>query len=280
MKAVFARGKEISDKQSPLPLSINNCGYYRDVDLPLDISRSRGRSDYHLVLAATGEIVTEHGKIRAGEGVVFRPYERQVYAYRPFVGSLYFWIHFSGTDAESLFSPRTGDGILRYTAFAPQVHELFHRIVAATSEGQPYAERYACGLFRAVAALIDAQADKRSPFSKTLAMMRDFSVSHTVADYAAASGMSEGHFIRAFKASLGKSPAAYRSDLQIEQAKELLIGTSLKISTVAGLSGFSDALYFSRVFREKTGLSPSEFRKSAFFGFDDTFFGLDKKGGV
>lgn len=260
MQAIYARGKEETNRKSDQPLHINNCGYYRDIDADVALLRPQGRADFHMVFAAEGEIDTDYGRITAGECVLFLPHERQRYTYLRREKSLYYWIHFSGTDAERIFDRRRG-GILRYSVNAVQVHELLLRIVRAVSEGMAYADLYAEGLLRAVCSLALGAACRPNPFGKAIAMMRDFSVQYTVKDYAAASGMSEGHFIRAFKGATGSTPGEYRTALQIAQAKNLLVGTSLRIGAIAALSGFSDALYFSRVFKSKTGLSPSVFRK-------------------
>jgi transcriptional regulator GlxA family with amidase domain len=60
---------------------------------------------------------------------------------------------------------------------------------------------------------------------------------------------------------MGISPSAYRQGLRIDNAKNLLSSTELPISEVGILCGFSDSLYFSRIFRQKTGCSPTEYRR-------------------
>ena len=42
---------------------------------------------------------------------------------------------------------------------------------------------------------------------------------------------------------------------------ELLSENNLKIQEIALKSGFQDTYYFSKFFKQKTGLSPSEFKK-------------------
>ena len=49
---------------------------------------------------------------------------------------------------------------------------------------------------------------------------------------------------------------------RIEKVKRLLLETQLKLSQIADLSGYSDPKYMSRVFKEETGMLPSEYRKS------------------
>jgi len=47
----------------------------------------------------------------------------------------------------------------------------------------------------------------------------------------------------------------------VENAKKYLKDIKLKTFEIAELVGFSDATYFSRVFKNITGISPSDYRK-------------------
>ena len=53
----------------------------------------------------------------------------------------------------------------------------------------------------------------------------------------------------------------YLLNLRIRRAKELLWNEELEITEIAGMCGFQDENYFSRIFREETGRSPSQWRK-------------------
>ncbi|CAN7726044.1 response regulator transcription factor [Paenibacillus sp. LjRoot56] len=64
-----------------------------------------------------------------------------------------------------------------------------------------------------------------------------------------------------FQKELGMSFTAYMKDIRMKKAKELLINTSLKSYEVAEQVGYPDAKYFSKVFKEATGLTPGEFQK-------------------
>ena len=66
---------------------------------------------------------------------------------------------------------------------------------------------------------------------------------------------------RRFKKFLSKTPKQYITDVRLEHARRLLVGTSLPIALVAEQSGFIDASYFSRRFKQKFVLLPSKFRK-------------------
>lgn len=64
-----------------------------------------------------------------------------------------------------------------------------------------------------------------------------------------------------FKREVGKPIIEYILDERIDLAKSLLRDESLKISQVAELVGFSDYNYFARVFKSRSGLSPSSYRQ-------------------
>ncbi len=74
------------------------------------------------------------------------------------------------------------------------------------------------------------------------------------------SGMSSDYFRHAFYRVCGMSPIKYINTCRIEKAKQLLLeGNS--ISDVATMVGIRDSNYFTRLFRESTGVTPSAFIK-------------------
>ncbi|MFC4601423.1 response regulator [Cohnella hongkongensis] len=68
---------------------------------------------------------------------------------------------------------------------------------------------------------------------------------------------------RLFKAETGEFFSDYLNRLRLEEAKRQLVQTSLKASEIASLCGFSDSNYFFRKFKQKVGLSPTEYRAAA-----------------
>ena len=63
-----------------------------------------------------------------------------------------------------------------------------------------------------------------------------------------------------FKKYTGVSAKQYLIHLKILRAKELLINSSFTIKEIAYKSGFHSGYYFSRIFKEKIGMNPSELR--------------------
>lgn len=73
--------------------------------------------------------------------------------------------------------------------------------------------------------------------------------------------ISKSHLHKVFKAHTGITPLQYLQEARISTAKELLKKTELSIQDVAFEVGYQDQRYFSRIFKNKTGLSPSAWRK-------------------
>ena len=71
---------------------------------------------------------------------------------------------------------------------------------------------------------------------------------------------SPSQTIRIFKKSFQCTPYDYALNLKVEAAKLFLKNTSLRIKEIAFRLNFSDEHYFSNIFRDKTGMSPKNFR--------------------
>ena len=76
-------------------------------------------------------------------------------------------------------------------------------------------------------------------------------------------GYAEDYIREQFKLSTAKSPVRFLIDIRIDFAEQLieLYSNQISLSEVALRSGFYDYAYFSRRFRQKTGLSPQEYKK-------------------
>ena len=50
-------------------------------------------------------------------------------------------------------------------------------------------------------------------------------------------------------------------EYRIERAKELLLLTDAKVYRVGQMVGYEDKFYFSRIFKQQTGMTPNDYRK-------------------
>jgi AraC-like DNA-binding protein len=88
-------------------------------------------------------------------------------------------------------------------------------------------------------------------------------LSHTILQEELAKSVGLGYSLyrKKFKEYTGVSPAQYQIQLRINKAKDLLIASNLSHKEIAHNLGFETADYFFRLFRKKTGVTPSDFRE-------------------
>lgn len=72
--------------------------------------------------------------------------------------------------------------------------------------------------------------------------------------------MSRSTFLRSFRRALGQTPVDFLVERRLEAARRLLRDTDRSITEIALECGFSDSNYFARVFRRRTGQTPSVYR--------------------
>lgn len=82
-----------------------------------------------------------------------------------------------------------------------------------------------------------------------------------VRKFAQRAGYSTDHFCKLFRGVAGSSPREFLIQHRIADARRLLADTNLKIEAIAQILGYQNPYFFSRQFRERTGQTPSSFRK-------------------
>jgi AraC-like DNA-binding protein len=85
-----------------------------------------------------------------------------------------------------------------------------------------------------------------------------------VTDMAQELHWSSAHFSRIFKLVTQQSPRDFLIELRLSRARQLLAETSLTVGAVAERLDYDDIYFFSRQFKEKTGLSPLRYRQGLF----------------
>ena len=78
---------------------------------------------------------------------------------------------------------------------------------------------------------------------------------------AGSAAVSESECLRCFRSTIDTTPMQYVKEFRLQRAAELLASTQQGIAEIGAQCGFLDASYFTKVFREREGCSPSEYRR-------------------
>ena len=94
-------------------------------------------------------------------------------------------------------------------------------------------------------------------------MEHNFAYNLGIEAFARMTNRSVSSFKRDFQNLYNTSPGRWLMDKKLAHAKKLLLQTDNSIADVAFDSGFENAAHFSRLFKQKTGVTPMEYRKKA-----------------
>ena len=74
--------------------------------------------------------------------------------------------------------------------------------------------------------------------------------------------LSNSKLYRTFVQHTGRSPLRCLADIRVAHARNMLLNTNLSVAAVAAACGFYDGNHFARVFRSRSGQTPSVYRRS------------------
>lgn len=114
------------------------------------------------------------------------------------------------------------------------------------------------------AGFLSALSDPR--ISKALKLMQDLPQKDwTLESLSYEIGMSRSVFFNQFKKLVQETPLSYLTNWRIRRAQKLLITDNANISEVAAKVGYQSEAAFNRIFKSKTGQTPSVYRRSKIF---------------
>lgn len=159
--------------------------------------------------------------------------------------------------------------------YQEKIGELFKEMLTEYEEASPYSDfQMQCILSRILILLHlhstqheDSQIHT-TPLSPQIIeaiyyMERNFAESLTIGDVAKASGYSTAYFSRLFQNQVGKSYTEYLTFIRIRHAQNLLLNSNYSITDIALETGFKYPGNMTMVFKQKTGLTPLQFRKQS-----------------
>ena len=181
------------------------------------------------------------------------------------------WIFFRGDDAEDIikaFKIPTDEPfyIDNHSAIFPFIAEISNEKLL---KGTCYEEKLDCLIKNMLIDLgrkFEQKQKSKNHYYKELNEAREFMLSNldkkiTLEEISKRANYSLSRFCILYKRYFKISPIEDLTLARIEKAIELLKYNHISVSKTAEMCGFSSIHYFSRKFKEKTGVSPAKFMK-------------------
>ena len=265
-------------KDLSVPIMINNCGHYIMKSTPIAKTHvPKGLNDYQLLYIASGkghfyfdgiETVVEKGNM-----ILYRPEEPQIYDYYSADKTEVFWIHFTGFEVEEYLKRYQipEDKHVFHVGSSADYPWIFNQIILEIQQKRVNYPELVNMLFSHILILINRyikEGDK-TDFEMINQMERashyfneNFNNNICINEYAKRLHISTNWFIKCFKDTMNVTPIQYILSLRISAAKRYLESTDKTISQIAACVGYDNPMYFSRLFKKVTGITPSQYRES------------------
>jgi AraC-like DNA-binding protein len=228
----------------------------------------RNRSDYYLVFVVGGSCTfyldgSKH-ELSQGNLFLYYPNQAQEYIYAVENKPVVFWVHFMGDGATKLIEKLELHAGKHDLSNAQDVFVLFNKLVDEYKIMSLYYEEYAIGILYRLLTLIGRYIKNVERNDKFIRIIEKIYADPLTSneELAQICHYSTMHFIRKFKKQYGMTPLKFKQRILIDKAKDLLKNESLTVTQIAVMLGFeSEPLYFNKLFKSCTGVSPSKYRE-------------------
>ena len=220
------------------------------------------------------ELAGKKHSVRAGEVLVIPPHTPHAYGADSKNPWTIHWFHAQGSRLDDFLAELniSTSGPVVFLGDDPQVLAIFEEVLDVLEHG--YTPRQMLHASHALAHLLAVmvrhrheswreEPDTRQKISRTLAYMKQHLDQPLSLDtLAALAGLSRSRYTALFREQTGYPPIGYFNRLRMHRACQWLDTANLSVKAVAARLGYEDPLYFSRVFRSVTEMSPVEYRRA------------------
>ena len=270
-----------------LSLSVYHCGHVACTPGYGYGPAMRDHYVIHYIISGCGFVEYNQNGVRipmqAGSAFLIAPLQTVYYEADQNDPWCYDWVGFNGTEAERLISLTdfSDSPVISLPANARMEKHMsdIQRVMGNTAADEA---RMTGRLYLLLSRLMKLGEKNHSAgrngnynFEKAIRfIMNNYSRHIDVTDIADYLGISRSHLYRLFVKHTGFAPNEYLTRYRINQACSLLRNPDLTIRQIAFSVGFSDQLYFSRVFRRLKKVPPSSYLHDAYQ--DDTTLLLEQ----
>ena len=278
INSAYWHDKFLDFKDKSRPLFVCSCGTYHLIKKSkFSTHRPRGRLDFQIIYIASGKSHFYFNGVEqiitAGNMVIYRPKEEQRYYYYGVDHTEVYWVHFTGGNvtntlrkygiADNMHVIHTGTSLEYKHIFEQMIKELRY----CKDDYEELLVNYLQHLLILIHRSINSKPREKNPLlmhemdNAVRYFHENYNKPICIEEYAARQHMSVSWFIRNFKEYTEATPAQYLLSLRISNAQTLLETTNYNVTEIAEIVGYDNPLYFSRIFKKQSGMSPSEFRK-------------------
>ena len=239
------------------------------------VAEGRVLPEFQLVYVTGGEgIFISGGKtygVKPGSVMLILPGLAHAYKPLPESGWHEYWVGFKGSYFSTLleegrFSP---EHVFFEIGLHDSILSIFNQIFDEVRAQRPLYQMKACaGVLSLIAEVLsrDRRKDQPNYYEQIVARAKCLMESNIYGDINLSSiseqlGISTSRLNEIFKTYTSMTPYQYYIHIKIHKAESLLEQEELPVKEAAFRMGFEDQYYFSRLFKSKTGVSPSGWKK-------------------
>lgn len=222
----------------------------------------------HYIAGGKGVLETRHGvfPLKAGESFILYPHTEVYYYPDPQDPWVYVWIEFTGDEARHLLD-KTGFVPDKPVVPVSPVNLLPHFPIVEIAGGAPFEKIRAEARLRLLLSYymeyFPAEYSIRTTdyveLAKAYIETNYWKTTLTVSDIVNAVRLERSYLFRLFKNATGMPISSYLIAFRVRRACELMKTSELSIKSIAFSVGYGDQLYFSKVFKKATSLTPTEY---------------------
>ena len=218
------------------------------------------------------ETSTDQFQVVPGSMLILRPGMWHRYKPDSNTGWNEHYIGFNGDFCSHLFNEgffQPGKPVL-YVGFQESLLKLFLEIIQLVKDEKTGHQQVAAGntilILSKILSVVRNQEFAGKSIERTirkacLYFRENLNTNVNIEELANELNVGYSYFRQMFRKYTGISPTQYHLSLRIQKAKDLLVSTDQSFKEIAIDLGFESYFYFSRIFKDKTGKSPMEFRK-------------------
>ncbi|HVS96545.1 MAG TPA: AraC family transcriptional regulator [Puia sp.] len=241
-------------------------------------SNGRVLNEYQIIYIARGEGSFQSASVpetvvHAGSVLLLFPGEWHRFKPNSESGWDEYWVGFTGDVADNLVLGRffePSHAVLSI-GFSAEVVTLFTDVIAQTRTERPGYQPFVSGMLLHLLGCVyslhkqqcfsDADGFKNKMEQAIMLLRSGIDEGISIHEIADELNVSYAWFRKWFKLYTGMAPQQYIIQLKMEKAKVLLADSGNSIKGIAYQLRFEHPLYFSRLFKEKVGVSPERYRQ-------------------